>query len=236
MQEQFLKNINKRNTQLRFNLLWFIKNVGIINDYKKDILIQNRKKIKYIDNNKSYFDVIDNLKKFSKSPLMFYDKIDFYLKKILNVELNLEQVDKLKKDLLLSDIENEKQLKVKRDIFIKELCRIMKPNLCSGCYKKHNIKNRSFKHIKTGNFYFEIHHNIPFANGKEFDVLENLVKLCPVCHKMLKKGIAEPIKQKELIKNIINASFNNDIKEFAIYVFKTNNIDQLINSIFEKLK
>lgn len=41
---------------------------------------------------------------------------------------------------------------------------------------------------KKYNYYFEVHHNIALSNDyNSLDVPDNLVKLCPICHKCLKK-------------------------------------------------
>ncbi|WP_416371508.1 HNH endonuclease [Mycoplasma mycoides] len=51
-----------------------------------------------------------------------------------------------------------------------------------------------------------MHHVLPFSANKSADVFENLVKLCPTCHKALSKNRALEDYQKKLIKNIIDNS------------------------------
>ncbi|GAA7118713.1 hypothetical protein Kyoto74B_04260 [Helicobacter pylori] len=54
---------------------------------------------------------------------------------------------------------------------------------------------------------------ISLGKDKELDVLANLAKLCPACHRALKKGSSEEGFQKRLIENILN--HNKDNLEFA---------------------
>ncbi len=66
------------------------------------------------------------------------------------------------------------------------------------------------------------------------DVLANLAKLCPACHRALKKGASEERFQKRLIENILN--HNKDNLEFAQLRFETDDFPTLINRIYESLK
>lgn len=54
---------------------------------------------------------------------------------------------------------------------------------------------------------------ISLGKNRELDVLANLAKLCPACHRALKKGSSEEGFQKRLIRNILNR--NKDNLEFA---------------------
>ncbi len=75
---------------------------------------------------------------------------------------------------------------------------------------------------------------ISLGKNKELDVLENLAKLCPACHRALKKGASEEGFQKHLIRNILN--YNKDSLEFAQLRFETDDFPTLINRIYESLK
>ncbi|GAA7599193.1 hypothetical protein HpBHB5_00660 [Helicobacter pylori] len=69
---------------------------------------------------------------------------------------------------------------------------------------------------------------------RELDVLANLAKLCPACHRALKKGSSEERFQKRLIRNILNRNKGN--LEFAQLRFETDDFPTLINRIHESLK
>ncbi|GAA7899661.1 hypothetical protein HpMS212_04760 [Helicobacter pylori] len=108
----------------------------------------------------------------------------------------------------------------------------------SGDY---DIKERSFISLplykitqNSDSYYTEIHHVISLGKDKELDVLANLAKLCPACHRALKKGVSEEGFQKRLIENILN--HNKDNLEFAQLRFETDDFPTLINRIYESLK
>lgn len=75
---------------------------------------------------------------------------------------------------------------------------------------------------------------ISLGKDQELDVLANLAKLCPACHKALKKGSSEEEFQKRLIRNILNR--NKDNLEFAQLRFETDDFSTLIDRICESLK
>lgn len=75
---------------------------------------------------------------------------------------------------------------------------------------------------------------ISLGKNRELDVLENLAKLCPACHRALKKGSSEEEFQKRLIRNILNR--NKDNLEFAQLRFETDDFSMFVNRIHESLK
>ncbi len=75
---------------------------------------------------------------------------------------------------------------------------------------------------------------ISLGKIRELDVLENLAKLCPACHRALKKGSSAEEFQKRLIENILNR--NKDNLEFAQLRFETDDLSTLIDRICESLK
>ena len=85
-------------------------------------------------------------------------------------------------------------------------------------------------------YYFEVHHAISLGSAltteeqNALDVIENLGKLCPVCHRCLtgKSGREEDIK--ELLKELLNKSPK--IKSFAELYYNTNDIDELIKKMY----
>ncbi|MDD7323437.1 MAG: HNH endonuclease, partial [Campylobacter lanienae] len=111
--------------------------------------------------------------------------------------------------------------------------RIYAPDICAACNDIYDIKDRSFI-TRQNRYYTEIHHCISVGKEKELDVLENLVKLCPTCHRALGKGSSSAEYQKELIKRILNSNQQN--LEFAKIIFASDNINILVDKIQENLK
>lgn len=232
LQNQYVNNINKRNTQIRINLYWYLREIGLINEYKKYIVIDSKFSNNFITTNEgiTFFNIHKNLIPDYKKTF-FADKIDFYINKILYRELSEDEIKNLRKEL---NFDNKNDFKFLRSHFLKSLCRIKKPDFCSGCKNEYDINTRTFIHLKTENYYFEIHHNIPLSNGQEYDVYENLVKLCPVCHKQLTKGISYESDQKRIILNILKN--NDDTLEFSKMIFKINDLKEIVNKIYSLLK
>ncbi|GAA8273492.1 hypothetical protein HpBT164_03210 [Helicobacter pylori] len=75
---------------------------------------------------------------------------------------------------------------------------------------------------------------ISLGKDKELDVLANLAKLCPACHRALRKGASEEVFQKRLIENILD--HNKDNLEFVQLRFEADDFPTLINRICESLK
>jgi 5-methylcytosine-specific restriction protein A len=65
-------------------------------------------------------------------------------------------------------------------------------------------------------------------------VPDNLVKICPVCHKALKKSVGTEKIQKDYIKNILRN--NTEVKTFSINYFGTLNENDLIEKIYQNLR
>ena len=67
---------------------------------------------------------------------------------------------------------------------------------------------------RTGRYYFEIHHVIPYAtDAKHVDVIDDLVKLCPTCHRALTPGRAEKSLQFQIIRKIIES--REEVRQFV---------------------
>lgn len=109
------------------------------------------------------------------------------------------------------------------------------------CRDDYDIKERSFLSLplyqitqRSDSYYTEIHHVISLGKDKELDVLANLAKLCPTCHRALKKGASTEGFQKRLIGKILNR--NKDNLEFAQLRFETDDLSTLIDKVYESLK
>ncbi len=135
----------------------------------------------------------------------------------------------------------QKSEEFKRDSAIINFYRLSTPNVCSACCSDYDIKERSFISLALyqitqdpDSYYTEIHHVISLGKNKELDVLANLAKLCPACHRALKKAPSKERFQKRLIRNILNR--NKDNLEFVQLRFETDDFLTLINRIYESLK
>ncbi|GAA8456690.1 hypothetical protein HpDR51_18470 [Helicobacter pylori] len=161
----------------------------------------------------------------------------FYLKSVHQQDLDDKSIEKLREQLGWI----QKSEEFKRDSKIINFYRISTPNACNACCDDYDIKERSFLSLplyqitqRSDSYYTEIHHVISLGKDKELDVLANLAKLCPACHRALKKGSSEEEFQKRLIGKILKR--NKDNLEFAQLRFETDDFSTLINRICESLK
>lgn len=161
---------------------------------------------------------------------MINARLGFYLRIIYGKTLSDFEINKIRKDL---EFDEEKSESFKRDTNIIRFMRLYAPDICAACNDIYDIKDRSFL-TRQNRYYTEIHHCISVGKEKELDVLENLVKLCPTCHRALSKGSAKNEYQKELIKKIINTNKQN--LEFAKIIFNRNDTNLLVEKIQENLK
>ena len=122
----------------------------------------------------------------SRGSNLFIQRLSHFSTKIFGKVLSEKDIEKLRNELGF-DIETQEIDVVKRNKDIVELVRLFTPDVCAGCQNEFELDNRTFVHRRTGRPYFEIHHNISFANKIELDHEDNLVKLCPVCHTCIKK-------------------------------------------------
>lgn len=233
LQKDYL-NGKKRNTQVRINLYWYIDNIGLSNILRKESIEENINFIKKIKENNVYYFKNTYWTKKHKINDNFRNRIDFYSNNILNLEkINEKEIDILRKEL---NFENEND-EITRDQNEILKVKIMKPDICYGCYDKYDLKDRTFKRKTDNKYYLEIHHNICYSNEKEkLDFYDNMVKLCPICHAALRKNRTFEEIQKNIIKNIINK--DQGCKEFAITYFNVedDNENEIINNIFNSLR
>ena len=227
LQNQFITGENQRNTQLRLNAFWYMSNIGMYNKYKAGIFeIAYNQTDFYEENNVIYFkcDWPSN-----SSTNIFDERLNYYSTNIYGKEITEEEATEFRVAL---GFDGKK--KTIRNIALVELIRYNTPDECVCCKDKYNIKDRTFTHRKTGKPYFEIHHAISLGSNIELDDEDNLVKVCPVCHGCLKKGIGTEKEQKELIIELLKHS--PQVLEFAKHIFDTNDYDLIIQKIYENLK
>ncbi|GAA8691276.1 hypothetical protein HpDR84_01240 [Helicobacter pylori] len=234
LQPEHMQGINQRNAQFRIYLNWYLHYIGLFNPYKARIAEHVFKTTLVYDS--IYY-------KLSYPPTTeyrgnsFIERAHFYLKNVYQQDLDKKSIERLREQLGWI----QKSEEFRRDSKIINFYRIATPNVCSACCGDYDIKERSFISLplykitqNPDSYYTEIYHVISLGKDKELDVLENLAKLCPTCHRALKKGSSEEEFQKRLIRNILNR--NKDNLEFAQLRFETDDLPTLINRICESLK
>jgi 5-methylcytosine-specific restriction protein A len=102
-----------------------------------------------------------------------------------------------------------------------------------GCQNRFKKDKRTFKLRDQEKHYFELHHVIPFSKGKEHDQIDNLAKLCPVCHGALTKNRAEETLQKQIITDILSNSMN--AQKYVSILAGSSNINDLVDFVYTKL-
>ncbi|MBR8462398.1 HNH endonuclease [Campylobacter sp. faydin G-105] len=230
LQTQYVSGENKRNTQLRINLYWYLSRIGLMNAYKAEI-VKQQLGLNYADNGDGVF--VFNCEPTTTKKNGFSERINFYATRILNTELTEREINNLRQELEFDD-DNEND-DFKRNSNIVNVMRFQTVDECAACKRKYNISDRSFLLRKfPDRWYTEIHHFVSVGKEKELDVLENLTKLCPTCHRALGRGKASEKYQKELISNILDENKQNF--EFASLIFESNDKKVLIQKVYENLK
>lgn len=172
LQPGYASKSSKKNTQLRINLRWVFENniseMKQINRYKYDTLLSIQKNIK-------------NLPEDEKMYKIFIERLLFYRKNIIGHELDEKDFVVMRNELF-NEKNTTKQRRKQIMLFVKNTT----DDNCSACKDSYNIKDRSFIIQKENRYYFEYHHVISFSNNPEnLDVPNNLVKLCPACHRAM---------------------------------------------------
>ncbi|GAA8532307.1 hypothetical protein KYTH43_10900 [Helicobacter pylori] len=232
LQPEHVQGINQRNAQFRIYLDWYLYHIGLFNPYKARIAEHVFKTTLVRDGIYYKLNYPPTTKYHGNS---FTERAHFYLKSVYQQDLDDKSIEKLREQL--GWIQRSEEFR--RDSKIINFYRISTPNVCSAC--DYDIKERSFISLPLykitqdpNSYYTEIHHVISLGKNQELDVLANLAKLCPACHRALKKGASEEGFQKRLIRNILN--HNKDNLEFAQLRFETDDFSMLVNRIHESLK
>lgn len=222
LQEQFVSGENTRNTQFRINLRYFNDRVGSqlaqINQYKADILKNNqaiiRDKSIAQENNKT-----------------FVQRIIFYTANVLKQHKTEREIEQLRKELGF-EYDSEIDTKKQRNQGIVQYVRVYFPDECAACKQDYVIADRSFKYRQSHRYYMEVHHCISFSADSTCDQIDNLVKLCPVCHRALTKNRADETYQRQLISQIFENAPT--AKQFCLNF--VDNENQLIDFVYERLR
>ena len=227
LQNQYVTGENRRNTQFRPNLWWYMVNIGMMNPYKAEIfgLTRNRKPFS-IENYAIYYYKDDSSSRRLNS---FENRLSFYITNVFGKDLTDTEIIKLRHDLGFDSGEKS----FSRNISLAELVRNIDPDECVACKDEHDISERSFISERTNRYYFEIHHVISIGTNQELDDENNMVKLCPTCHRQLKRGAASKEEQCKLIDKIFKNKPNT--LEFAKHFFDTNDYETIVNKTWESL-
>lgn len=222
LQGQFVSGKNARNTQFRINLRYFYDRIGAklaqINQYKADILKNNQ-------------DIIQDKNIAQKNNNTFVQRIIFYTANVLNQHKTEREIEQLRKELGF-EYDGEIDVKNKRNQGIVQYVRVYFPDECAACKQDYAIADRSFKYRKSQRYYMEVHHCISFSADSTCDQIDNLVKLCPACHRALTKDRADEDYQRRLISQIFaNAP---TAKQFCLNF--VNHENQLIDFVYERLR
>ncbi len=215
LQAQFVSGERERNAQIRVNLAYFCANSHPLNPYKSAILQANAQNIAPLAQspkssvlNRAEFYLTEVLGKRAISAAQLRQRLDFG-----NDELGAGQIA--------------------RNAEIVRIAAAVLEDKCAACCDDYDIKDRTFMR-RNGAFYLEIHHNIAFTHDKnQCDTLENLVKLCPACHKALSKNRASEAHQKRLIANIL--AHSEQARNFAQIISRASDEGALIDFIYEAL-
>lgn len=228
LQKQFYEGTRKRNTQFRLHSKWYMKHIGMLNDYKISIYSNTHSSPDKIIKKDliSYFDIEEPNYSLNNG---IDDRFNFYAHNILGRALTEQEIN-----LLRQNLGYVSQITPLRDSSLAELVRLLEPDECVCCKNLYNINDRTFIHKRTNRPYFEIHHVISLGNNRELDDENNLVKLCPVCHTCLKRGTGLETDQKRLIGKILENS--NKALNFSKNIFNCEDRNILIDKIYANLR
>lgn len=224
MQPQFVSGENKRNAQFRINLFYYARNIGFINEYKALIFEKAYNPSSKIENEGIiYYQVsVPDV----NNHVAFIKYINFFTNNIYNKDLTPEKIDILRRQLGFNKGQSLNQ--PGRNKSIVDLFDELSEDKCALCGT-----NQTYKKKANGRQAFEIHHMIPYHNGQEFDNIANFVKLCPTCHRSLKKGSASKADQITSIITILGK--HPEVFEYTSSALGIENLPKLAEEIWTLL-
>lgn len=228
LQHQYYSGICTRNTQFRLNIWWYMENIGVLNGYKAEVFALSRNLSLPFSRDGVYFFHNDEHRQNTNNNLLD-ERLNFYSTKVFSKDISTDDVLKMRTEL---GFDENRPTNI-RNAALVETIRYLTPDECACCKNRYRIEDRSYINRKTGRYYFEIHHVISLGNNKELDDENNMVKLCPACHRALKRGSGTEVEQKELIKEI----FSNvpQTLVFAKHFFDTEDLDAVVDMTYKKL-
>lgn len=224
LQYQFVMNINRRNPQFRVNSFYYASKIGFLNKYKAKIFeCAFRTQGSYELGHIKYFRV--NMPESRNDDVAFIRYLNFFSNNIYQHNLTQRAINLLRQRLGF-DVANESNSLI-RNRAIVTLFDEISPNRCAICGTETTYRR------PDGRQYFEIHHVISWCNGSELDNIANLVKLCPNCHRMMKRNGAPKDDQIRAIITILNQ--HTEIFEFCSSYLNIDEINELAEKIQEML-
>lgn len=229
LQHDFYEGIRVRNTQLRINIWWYMENIGLLNGYKAEVFAISRDLKLAEPENDVYYSCNENRKVRPNNNLLD-ERLNFYSTNVLSKDVGAEDIMKMRAELGFDDEITPKSV---RNSALVESIRYFNPDECVCCKNRYDIADRSYINRKTGRYYFEVHHVISIGSNRELDDENNMVKLCPACHRALKRGSGTEAEQKELIREIFRNAPNT--LEFAKHFFDAEDVDTIVELTYKSL-
>lgn len=227
LQKDYYTGIRMRNTQLRFNIWWYMENVGIMNGYKAEVFAKSRD-IDFPDPEGYVYYFYGDVSRRRANNNLLDERLNFYSTNVYSHDITEDDIK-----IMRSELNFDKTHYSVRSQALVEAIRYLTPDECVCCKDKYNIEDRSFINKNTGRYYFEIHHVISIGNNKELDDENNMVKLCPACHRALKRGSGKPEEQKQMIRDIFkNAP---QTLEFAKNFYDEKDFEKIVDLTFNSL-
>lgn len=224
LQGDFVSGIQRRNTQFRINIHYYAKEIGFINEYKALIYEKAwNKNIKTVKNDIITYDV--TLPKVNNS-ISFIKQLNFFTNNIYEKELTPVKIEMLRDKLNFNKEDNESS-KSNRNRTIIGLFDSISPDRCGLCGTEETFINKDKSQA------FEIHHVIPYHNGKHYDNIANLIKLCATCHSSLKRGRSTKESQLKSLVTILHK--HPEIFEYTSSALGIENINELAMEIYSML-
>lgn len=224
LQPQFVSGEVMRNTQFRINLFYYASNIGFINDYKARIFESAYKVTAKSERDQIIFYPC-SLPKTKSSDVTFLKMLNFYTNNIYEKKITKQVIEKYRDDLGFSD---ETSIASKRNMSIVRIFDDITEDKCAVCGTE-----KTYTNPQTGRQQFEIHHFISLKNGRELDNIANFVKLCPTCHRALKKGAATKEQQVKAILKILHE--HAEMFEFTSSYLSVSDINELAEKVQEML-
>jgi len=217
------KKSSKKNDQFRINLEYFAGHYGffrphIIEYYEKE------KKVKLFTSDKNLFKDKNFIKKKLLVNTKNFELNDFAISlKGLTKDEKIKKVQEYKMEKF--DFDTEEEI-LYSSYNTKEKAKNNANYIC-----EFNHKHNTFTSKSTKEKYVEAHHLIPFSKRKKFevniDIEENLIALCPNCHRLI--HLAEDEERISLLNNLFSfrkEKLENQMIEISIeQLYKMYNVE-----------
>ena len=224
LQPDYVTGKSLRNTQLRMKLPYYAQEIGFVNKYKA-MIVSKALRITYTIKNGFYYFNLGYTPSAATS-VTFQKRVSFYESNVYGCTIDSATLARLRKTLGFDGAVSTTTRK--RDSKIIAIFKCISPDECAICGTTKTYTK------KDGKQYFEIHHVLPFKAEDGTDVLDNLVKLCPTCHRMLKKGSGTVTAQRDAIKKLLNN--HEDVLDFIKSKLGDKSIDELAEEVQKRLE